>query len=312
MSHQAASLHYEAALHIQWNRPTCIVCLKDGELTIEHVIPASLGGKLTSRILCKDCNNRFGHGFESDARLAPELRRAAAGMATDLGELAEALEIGARYVAHFEEQQVLQKVRSDGQFGTAKLADESLIVPEAEATNRISSILGKRGASEQEVNAAIEKWAGAEAGLILDLGRNVIVRKWANHPATPAYTEPVMSRLVPLKTAFEFAVILGVANLKLSPALERIREALQQQDEAFAKAVVTERRAPKPAPFHGIAFTGNNPAAVLKVRLFGLLAYEVTLPATALSFGSLVYTHRLDTGEDWTYQPNADSDGIGS
>ena len=204
-------------------------------------------------------------------------------------------------------------MRSDGQFGTARLADDSLIVPEAEAASGISSILRKRGASEQKVGAAMGKLAGAEAGLILDLGRNVIVRKWANHPCTPAYTEPAMSPLVPLKTALEFAaLILGVSILQSSPGLDRILKGLREQDEELAKAVVVERRAQKPAPFQGIAFMGNNPAAVIQVRLFGLLAYEVTLPATAINFGSIVYTHRLDTGEEWLHRPNADTANPGA
>lgn len=295
---------------IPWNSRTCILCLRDGVLTVEHVIPGSLGGRLTSRILCKNCNDRLGHGFESDARLAPELRHAAAGMAPDLGALAEALEVGAKYVAQFGEQQIVQKVRGDGQFGTAKLADESLIVPEVEAASHISSILRKRGASEQEINGAIGRWTESESGQILNLGRNVLVRKWVNHPSTPTYTEPAMSPLVPLKIAYEFAaLILGVAVLQPAPGLDRIREALQEQDEAFAKAVLAERRAREPAAFHGIAFMGNEPTAVIQVRLFGLLAYNVTLPATAIDFGKVVYTHRLDTNKDGLYLPAEECNG---
>ena len=33
---------------IPWASPTCILCLNDAPLTVEHVIPASLGGKLTA------------------------------------------------------------------------------------------------------------------------------------------------------------------------------------------------------------------------------------------------------------------------
>jgi len=168
--------------------------------------------------------------------------------------------------------------------------------------------LRKRGALEPEVNAAIKKWSEAEAGPIVDLGRNVRVRKWANHPSNPAYTEPAMSPLVQLKIAYEFAaLILGVAILQPAPGLDRIREALRDQDEAFAKSSVVERRAPKPAPFHGVAFMGNKPAAVIQVRLFGLLAYDVTLLATAINFGRLVYTHRLDTRDEWVHLPDEDT-----
>ena len=287
-------------MHIPWTSPTCIICLNDGRLTVEHVIPASLGGKLTSCFLCKDCNDHFGHGFEFGARLAPELRRAAAGMSAEPGALAEAFEVGARYETTFGEQKAVQRVRSNGGFGIVKLPDDSLIVPEELAGKHISSLLRTGGASETEITAAIGRWTEAEAGTVLDLGWNVTVRKWANHPSMPAYTEPAMSPLVPLKAGYEFAaVILGSAILQPAPGLEYIRKALLNQDERFAREVVVARRAPKPGAFHGIAFMGNRPEAVIQVRLCGLLAFDVILSATGINFGRLVYTHRLDTGEEW-------------
>jgi hypothetical protein len=227
-------------------------------------------------------------------------------MSAELGGLAAALEVGARYEATFGEQKAVQKVRSDGRFGTVRLPDDSLILPEEEAAKHVSSLLRSRGASNTEITAAMDRWAETEAGPVIDLGRNVIVRKWANHPSTPAYTEPAMSPLVSLKIGYEFAaLILGPAILQPAPGLERIRKALQNQDETFAREVVVARRAPQPCAFHGIAFMGNCPEAEIQVRLFGLLAFEVTLPATGISFGRLVYTHRLDTGEEWVQSPDA-------
>jgi hypothetical protein len=52
---------------------------------------------------------------------------------------------------------------------------------------------------------------------------------------------------------------------------------------------------------------GNRPEAIIQVRLFGLLAYEVTLPGTGINFRRLVYTHRLDTGEERVELPDSDS-----
>ena len=292
-------------MQIPWPSQTCILCLTESDLTVEHVIPASLGGKLTSRILCKGCNDRLGHGFESAARLAPELRRAANGIPAELDGLREALEVGARYHTQFGDHLGVQTVRRDGRLGTAKLPDQGQIVPEIDAPARLSSILQSRGASEAEVAAALFMWKEAEGGPIIDLGWNVIVRKWNDHPSTPAYTERAISPLVPLKIAYEFAaLIIGTAILQPAPGFERIRAALIDQDEECARAIVVARRAPKPAAFHGMAFMGNRPEALIQVRLFGLLAYEVSLPAIGIDFGRFVYTHRLDTGEEWTHLPD--------
>lgn len=39
---------------------TCIACLNDKELTEEHIVPKSIGGGFAPRILCKECNSKFG------------------------------------------------------------------------------------------------------------------------------------------------------------------------------------------------------------------------------------------------------------
>lgn len=38
----------------------CIFCLEEKPLTIEHVFPESIGGKLTIPFVCKDCNSKLG------------------------------------------------------------------------------------------------------------------------------------------------------------------------------------------------------------------------------------------------------------
>lgn len=286
-------------VNVPWKHELCILCLLPGQLTCEHVIPKSLGGILTSRFLCKPCNDRFGGGFEAQARLAPELRRAAASLGPDLTKLTEAFEVGARYRTAFGDQALVQTVRPDGSFGEARLPDGSHIVAEEQARDRLVSMLNKSGAGEAEVAEVLERWATAAPDEITEIGGGLIVRKWQEHPSTPVYSEPALSPLVPLKIAYEFAaLILYGAVLRPDPGLERLRKALVEQDEGFAAGVVSAHVAPKPAPFHGVAFQGNRPVARFQIRLFGLLAYEVMLPGIVIDAPPLFYIHRLDTGED--------------
>lgn len=49
---------------------------------------------------------------------------------------------------------------------------------------------------------------------------------------------------------------------------------------------------------------GNRPEALIQVRLFGQLPYEVTLSGIGISHCRLVYTHHLDTGEEWARLPD--------
>ena len=115
-------------MRIEWKHSRCITCLRSKELTLEHVIPDSLGGILTSRFLCRDCNSRFGSTFEAAARLAPELRKAVSGLGSDLTQLAEKLERGAEYQSQFGDPTSKAKLRNDGSAGVFSLEDGSLVV----------------------------------------------------------------------------------------------------------------------------------------------------------------------------------------
>lgn len=127
-------------MRLEWKHPRCVACLGSEELSLEHVIPDSLGGILTSRFLCSECNSQFGSTFEAKARLAPELRKAASGLGPDLTHLKEQLERGTEYQSQFDDQSSKSKVRKDGKAGVfglnepvamavaplGALADESL------------------------------------------------------------------------------------------------------------------------------------------------------------------------------------------
>ena len=292
-------------MKIEWKHLKCIVCLKQSPLTKEHVIPDSLGGILTSNFLCKSCNSHFGTGFEAKARLAPELRKAAAGLDESLFELKEKLERGALYESEFGEYTLEGAVRKDGNIGTRKLEDGSLIVPDLDASKIIKSIMQKRGVSISNINEAIAEWEHSPAATTVDLGAGLSVRDWRNHPATPIYTEPALSSLVPLKVAYEFFALL-VGSMIYSPEFQHIRDVLITQNNNLADEMVTYNWAGKPDAFHGIAFEGNQDTAQFQVRFFGLLAYTVWFPKIALQHPRIVYTHRLDTGKDGAHLTDDD------
>lgn len=44
----------------------CFSCCKNTRLSEEHIIPQALGGKLSARIYCEDCNSHFGNEIDSE------------------------------------------------------------------------------------------------------------------------------------------------------------------------------------------------------------------------------------------------------
>jgi len=269
----------------------------------DHFIPRSLGGILECRFLCADCNSKFGTGFEATARLAPELRKAASQL-EEIPELKEELERGAAYVSQFGKEAFKQKLRKDGHVGAGRLNDGSLIVPERDAAGHIANIMRRRGVAGPQIENALTRWEVAPAASEVDLGSGLSIRKWQQHPATPTYTEPPLSALLPLKIAYEFAALL-LGDAIYHSGLQHIRKVLLGQDEDLAGKLVAYNWASKPDAFHGVAFEGNHNVAQFQVRFFGLLAYTVRFPKVAIEHPPAVYTHRLDTGKDWAHLPHS-------
>jgi 5-methylcytosine-specific restriction endonuclease McrA len=49
---------------LPWEDRRCILCTLTLPLTLEHLIPQSLGGILECRFLCSACNSRMGELYE--------------------------------------------------------------------------------------------------------------------------------------------------------------------------------------------------------------------------------------------------------
>ncbi len=44
----------------------CFVCKEPRSLTVEHIIPQAIGGRLKARLYCKGCNDGFGHALDDE------------------------------------------------------------------------------------------------------------------------------------------------------------------------------------------------------------------------------------------------------
>ena len=72
LHNQSSKLRF--TIDVPWPGLQCIVCLANSDLTVEHLIPEALGGRLTSRLLCRACNSRIGHQAEGQAKADPTIR----------------------------------------------------------------------------------------------------------------------------------------------------------------------------------------------------------------------------------------------
>lgn len=283
---------------IPWDKPVCILCLRETKLTEEHLIPKSLGGNLVCKFLCKECNSSFGYAVEAKAKTAPTVRLAISHLANDHPELQplyETMEHRQNHYSDFEGQRLTGKLNRNGTLNEGQLNDGSLIVPEHRSENHMKRILKKEGHSETQVAKALNAWRGAPYGGMVKLSDETTIKKWENISAQPAFHgAPDISSLLPLKIAYEFLVLIaGDPALNNNSQINRIREILHSLDEEAANKFVRRYRLSKYDAFHGICFHGNNPTATFQIRLFGKLACQVTLPNISLKQDTFVYTYHL-------------------
>jgi hypothetical protein len=131
------------------------------------------------------------------------------------------------------------------------------------------------------------------------LSTNTEVVKWSVTGLAPSLGGPLLSPLIPMKSAYEFlALHVGPAIYQQTPPLEGIRNALRTDALPPSDVEVERLHAPDANPFHGLVFEGNLPYAKVQVRLFGQLAFRVHFKRLAVHGPRGMYTHDLRSNEE--------------
>lgn len=172
------------------------------------MIPEALGGRLTSRFLCKGCNSRLGHALEGKAKTDPTVRLLAQQLKPQISTLATTLEQGQRYRVHGPGPSSVGYIK-DGvlRVQAAKLADSSLIQDTSNAAISIASMLRRDGASPPEIESALRAFAVAPENTRVTLSKNIDVVKWSVENMQLSLDGPLMNSLVPAKSAYEFLAL---------------------------------------------------------------------------------------------------------
>ncbi len=286
---------------VPWPGDACIICLKSGELSLEHLIPKALHGILASKFLCCDCNSSFGHTIDTVAKRDPFIRTAARALKKSVPKLVSDFEEGQRYLMRTDVAIIRSIKRGDEFYGTwHKMPDGSSIAPEDKAIESLRGRMRAEGLSDDAIVEAIARYSAAEHGEIVVMSPTWSAKKLAAYLAGPDLQAPRADTLLFVKIAYEFtALLVGRAIYARNPQLDELRDVLKnirRDSDAFNVEMLTAKEA---AAFHGIAFEGNTPHATFQIRLFGKPAYRVHLKRLAIQHKPIAYTHDLESGEHW-------------
>lgn len=286
-------------MNVDWKGSRCILCLESRQLSCEHIIPLSIGGKLTSSILCRNCNSRLGSEIEAYLRSDPTVRLAVNQLKDCIPSLATELEENQPFIICGGSGEEAAYVKNGVvRVHERKAEDGSLIQPSDKARTTVSNILKKSGVSPLEIHAALNKLDNSEPNNKIEIYPGLETITWTGEKAKLNLADSeITTPLVPLKIAYEFlACHLGEAIYDEAPQFEELRSALRTSDSSSTCFRVERLTAKDFKPFHGICHEGNAPYTKVQIRLFGFLAFRVHFVRIAANGPRFVYTHDLRTG----------------
>jgi len=290
-------------MQVLWDKDSCILCLRTGPLTIEHIIPQAVGGILTAPFLCKPCNDKLGARVEAAVKEDPSIQLAIEALHNRLPKLAATITEGQAYIANSPRGKVQGVLKKGGfQVRTTRDTDGSIIQPTPKGRQHIEKRLRKSGADEGTIQLSLRRFDDVPDNVPIQINEKLSVVKWSIGHLTPTLTGQLLKDEVLLKIAFEFlACHLYTAIYCDDYPLSEIRKILSGEKAAqdVQDSYRVERLHGKNyQAFHGLAFEGNKPHAIVQIRLFGWLAFRVHFLRIAVEGPRFIYTHKLDQGKD--------------
>ena len=285
-------------MNLHWPTPRCVICGSGEHITKEHLLPACLGGKLTTEFLCKDCNSKLGHGEESLVRKDPKIRLEIERLASEKPDSADKLRKDLEYIGHSEQGEVRGYMQADNFVVKEKqLDDGSLIVPPEKSLTHVKRMAKREG--KGELFCIDRDFDHLSSGDSIEVAPGIEITNWYIDSIKPDLSGPEIEPVVPAKIAFEFlALHSGDHIYENPPQLASVRRQilkgeLSEDDIQIERLIAQNNRL-----FYGLAFEGNHPGAQVHIRLFGQLAFRVQFRCLTISGPRMGYTHDLISGKD--------------
>ncbi|WP_428003678.1 HNH endonuclease [Acidovorax sp.] len=291
-------------MELVWQDSKCIICLEQAKLTEEHVIPASLGGRLTCRFLCASCNSYLGHAIEGNAKSDPTIQLLGSRLASKIPQLAKALMDGQPHISLGPGGESRGRI-VNGEFlvQSEKLSDGSLIQPTSVATKSLRRMLEQEKLDPSALTDALQMFQIAPDNIRIRLTENIEAVKWSIHGYRPALDGPLLNPVAPLKMAYEFlALHLNTSIYDSAPCLMATREALRGEPMDLTQLKVERLSAPEAKPIHGLLLESSEPYTMVQIRLMGQLAFRVHFQTLSVGGPRGIYTHDLASDQEFVAQ----------
>ncbi len=266
-------------MRIKSNFKICSICLKEKELTFEHIIPESLGGFLESDIQCADCNNRkLGSGLVSKAKRTHTIRLAINYLKNNLPKLFESIEEGQEYIAQKSDNTTSEAVFKNGKIKSKaeKANDGSINVDRQDTEKKLREILTKEGLSKENINKNIDEFKNIEVDKPHKLTDSITVIKrkfisWFQKPSESSMNERVIALI-----AYNY-LCMTIGDVVIDSSMNFIREFILNGTKTNNLIIDQIPYTNKYAPYHKIFYELEETDTKITIILFGSIVCFVTI-----------------------------------
>lgn len=158
----------------------CSICLTEGALTYEHIIPESLGGFLEADLQCAKCNNDvLGSKLVSKAKRTYTIRLAIHALKKELPSLFESIEEGQVYSAKRSDETITTAFFKKGQI-VSKAGienDGSLVIDRKDTENNLKNQLKKEGLSDEQIEYKLNEFSNLKVDQPFQISNTIRVIK---------------------------------------------------------------------------------------------------------------------------------------
>ena len=287
-------------MEVPWIHKECILCrTTDCPLTDEHIIPEVIGGKLFAKFICKYCNSKLGTECDVSAKTDPDIRRAINILSKDLPDLTRSMLEGQKFLGKMPIGEMPGTIkRNEFKVQGTQDGKGSIFLPTPEGLRAITGKLTKQGRSEEEIKESVEKIKRAPKNTKTSIAEDLDVTEWEVIDIRPNYenSKAVSDRWL-LKIAFEFLACYLDASI-YQTAFDPLRKCICGTEDPTEHCWVDRFQTKEYRPIHGLIIEENVSHGRVQIRLFGKLGYRVNFRRLQFGGRRLVYTLKLETGDE--------------
>lgn len=264
-------------MYISYEFENCIICQKSPPGDPEHIIPESLGGRLSARILCNKCNHTFGSTLVSRIKSDPSIRFAIEALKDEIPGLYGNFQKKNEFIGESIDGSRVRVSRSGNELRVlpSKGGEGSIILDTGEAVKALEKKLERADASAEE----IENWKTRFSNLDEDIQLRIptgetFVKRPLPSLRRQIHGESIDDRLVAL-VAYEYLSIL-IGNHIHRSSFQSTRDFILTSKNSDLLSIEHYFAGSEYGPFHALLLVPTDAGIRIDLRFFRSITFVVT------------------------------------